>query len=195
VTSRVRSHRWLSAVLLLLGFTAAVFIRIAVGGRAIAGSATAGLVFAGCLAVLTLAMGGAAPALSRRAVALGLLGAGALCLPALIGHGFHPGIRPGGSYPHWALVVTVVAVAEEAFMRGALYSAVRDWRGRDDETTALVVTALAFAALHLPLYGWGSAPLDLAVGLVLGVLREQTGGWAAPAVTHVVADLCAWWLI
>jgi membrane protease YdiL (CAAX protease family) len=108
-----------------------------------------------------------------------------------VGHALHPGIRPGGSYLHWAVLVTVVAVAEEAFLRGTLWEAVRDLWG---ETPALLLTSVAFAALHLPLYGWGSAPLDFAVGLVLGVLREQTGGFAAPAVTHVVADLAAWFL-
>jgi membrane protease YdiL (CAAX protease family) len=184
--------RPLGIAALLVGFTASILVRVAVGGHGVAGSATAGLVFAGCLVALTLAARvGIGPALSIRAMIVGLLGAGLLCLPSLVGHAIHPGVRPGGSYLHWALVVTVVAVAEEAFLRGALYAAIQTWRG---DTLALVVTAVAFAALHLPLYGWGSVPLDLAVGLVLGVLREQTGGWAAPAVCHVGADLAAWFL-
>lgn len=175
---------------LLAGFAAAVLARMAVGGPGIAGSASAGLLFAACLIVLTCT----APSplqLNLRAALLGLAVAAVLCLPSLVGHALHPGVRPGGSYWRWALVVTVVATAEEAFLRGALWTAVRDWRG---ETWALLVSAVAFMALHLPLYGWGSAPLDLAVGLVLGVLRERTGGWAAPAITHVAADLAAWWL-
>ncbi|MDX6257951.1 MAG: protease family protein [Frankiales bacterium] len=180
----------LGTAALLVGFTASILVRMAIGGAGIARSATAGLVFAGCLAALTLVTG-ATLGLRPKAVVLGLAGAALLCLPSLVGHTLHPGVRPGGSFAHWAVVVTVVAVAEEAFLRGALYTAVRDLRG---ETAALLVTATAFAALHLPLYGWGSAPLDFAVGLVLGVLREQTGGWAAPAVTHVVADLAAWGL-
>jgi membrane protease YdiL (CAAX protease family) len=182
----------LGTAALLVGFTASILVRVAIGGRAVAGSATAGLVFAGCLACLTLAARvGIGPALRPRAVVLGLVGAGVLCLPSVVGHAVHPGIRPGGSFAHWAVVVTVVAVAEEAFLRGAVYSAVSDWAG---DTAALGVTAIAFAALHLPLYGWGSVPLDFAVGLLLGVLREQTGGWAAPAITHVGADLAAWFL-
>jgi hypothetical protein len=32
-------------------------------------------------------------------------------------------------------------------------------------------------------------PLDLAAGLLLGWQRATTGSWAAPAVTHVVANL------
>ena len=187
MTSRVGP---LGTVALLVGFTASILVRVAIGGRAISSSQSAGLVFAGCLAALTLA-GGATLALSRRAVVLGLLAAAVLCLPSLVGHAVHPGIRPGGSYLYWAVLVTVVAVAEEAFLRGTLWASVRDQWG---DTAALVVTSVAFAGLHLPLYGWGSAPLDLAVGLVLGVLREQTGGFAAPAVTHVAADLAAWFL-
>jgi membrane protease YdiL (CAAX protease family) len=180
----------LQVAALLAGFAAAVLARVAVGGPGIAGSAGAGLLFAVCLVVLSAT----APSplrLTPRAVLLGLATAAVLCVPSLVGHALHPGVRPGGSYPYWASVVTVVAVAEEAFLRGALWTAVRDWRG---ETPALVVTAVAFMVLHLPLYGWGSAPLDLAVGLVLGVLRERTGGWAAPATAHVAADLAAWWL-
>jgi membrane protease YdiL (CAAX protease family) len=184
--------RPLGIAALLVGFTAAILVRVAIGGRGVAGSATAGLVFAGCLVALTVAgQTGIGPALSRRAVLLGLLGAALLCLPSVVGHAVHPGMRPGGSYLHWAAVVTVVAIAEEAFLRGALYSAVQGWRG---DTAALLVTSVGFAALHLPLYGWGSVPLDFAVGLVLGVLREQTGGWAAPAICHVAADLAAWFL-
>ena len=48
--------------------------------------------------------------------------------------------------------------------------------------------------LHVPLYGWGSLPLDLAVGVFLGVLRALTGSLAAPAAAHVLADLAGWWL-
>jgi len=59
---------------------------------------------------------------------------------------------------------------------------------------AIVVGAVCFALLHVPLYGWHVLPLDLAVGLVLGGLRQATGTPAAPAVTHVGADLVGWFL-
>jgi membrane protease YdiL (CAAX protease family) len=180
----------LQVAALLVGFTAALLSRMVIGGPGIAGSASAGLVFAGALAVLSCTRPSPL-GLDSRSLLTGLVAAAVLCSPSLAGHAVHPGVRPGGSYLHWAAVVTVVAVAEEAFLRGALWTAVRDWRG---ETAALLVSAVAFMVLHLPLYGWSSAPLDLAVGLVLGVLRERTGGWAAPAVTHVAADLAAWWL-
>jgi membrane protease YdiL (CAAX protease family) len=88
-------------------------------------------------------------------------------------------------------VVTVVAGAEEAFLRGTLHRRVEEVAGPG---AAVAAGALAFAALHVPLYGWGAAPLDLAVGCWLGWLRLVTGGWAAPALAHTVADLAAWWL-
>src|SRR5207237_2340699 len=47
--------RPLTILALLVGFTAAVLARVAVGGHGVAGSATAGLVFAGCLVALTVA--------------------------------------------------------------------------------------------------------------------------------------------
>ena len=91
----------------------------------------------------------------------------------------------------WAAVVLVVATAEEVFLRGALYDAVEDVAGA---VPAIVVGAVAFALLHVPLYGWHVVPLDLAVGLVLGGLRQATGTPAAPAVTHVGADVVGWFL-
>jgi membrane protease YdiL (CAAX protease family) len=85
-----------------------------------------------------------------------------------------------------------VAVAEEAFLRGALWDAAAGMRG--GERTALVVTTVVFAVIHLPFYGPASLPLNLAVGLLLGGVRQWTGGWAAPAVAHTLADICGWWL-
>ena len=59
---------------------------------------------------------------------------------------------------------------------------------------AIAITTLAFAAMHVPLYGWHVVPLDLAVGLGFGGLRLVTGRVAAPAAAHTVADLATWWL-
>ena len=92
----------------------------------------------------------------------------------------------------WTPVVAGVAVAEEVAMRGALFDALRSWRG---DGGALLATTLLFAALHVPLYGIGSLPLDLAAGLLLGGLRIVSRGVLAPAVAHVVADLAGGWLL
>jgi membrane protease YdiL (CAAX protease family) len=102
-----------------------------------------------------------------------------------------PRVVPGEGFARWALVVAVVATAEEVFLRGALYDAVSRWLGVN---AAIAVGAVAFALLHVPLYGWKVVPLDLAVGVLLGELRRVSGTAAAPAITHVFADWAAWWL-
>jgi membrane protease YdiL (CAAX protease family) len=98
---------------------------------------------------------------------------------------------PLDALPGWAAVVTLVAVAEEALLRGALWAAVEE---RSGTARALLLTTVAFGLLHVPLYGWPALPLDLAVGLLLGGLQMAAGGWGAPAVAHTVADLAGWWL-
>jgi membrane protease YdiL (CAAX protease family) len=125
-------------------------------------------------------------------VGLGLAAAAVLCLGPLARHL----LDPGGAlelhrFPVWSAVVTTVAISEEAFLRGALWQAVAAWRG---DLVALLVTTVAFALLHVPFYGWGIIPLDLAVGLLLGGLRMVGGGIAAPATAHLVADIAGWWL-
>lgn len=173
---------------LLVGFGVALGLRLVVGGSDVARSIPAGLVFAACLLALAAAARTRVP-VSRRAVLLGLLGVAVVCLP--VGLGQLVALRPlhgtTGFLP-WALAVTVVATAEEVFLRGALYDAIsRPW-------LAVIVGAVCFALLHVPLYGWHVVPLDLAVGLVLGGLRQEAGTPAAPAVTHVGADLVGWFL-
>ena len=176
------------AAALLVGFGVAVGLRVLVGGDGVARSIPAGLVFAACLLALALAAGTRVP-VTRRALALGLLGIVLVCLP--VGLGQLVALRPlhgtTGFLP-WAAAVVVVAGAEEVFLRGALFDAIRSpW-------VAVVVGAVAFALLHVPLYGWHVVPLDLAVGLVLGGLRVESGTPAAPAVTHIGADLVGWFL-
>ncbi len=122
----------------------------------------------------------------------GLLGAAALCAVPLLVHLRGAGQPlPAADFPAWALGVTAVAVAEERLLRGALWEALALARG---EGSALTVTTLAFAALHVPFYGWQAVPLDLAVGLLLGGLRQASGSWRAAGVAHALADLAGWWL-
>jgi membrane protease YdiL (CAAX protease family) len=181
----------LSTGILLAGFAVAVGMRVTVGGPGVAQSVPAGLVFAAILTTLGAAAG-TTLVITRRASAIGLLGGLALCVPALIAwavRGTHTVSAHG--FAGWAVVVTVVAVAEEYFLRGALFDASQAWLG---EAAAVIITAAAFAALHIPLYGWHVVPLDLAVGLWLGSLRLISRTWTAPAVAHTIADLFAWWL-
>lgn len=87
-----------------------------------------------------------------------------------------------------AIVSSVVAaVAEEIFFRRLVYGWLQRWG------TALAITGSAalFALIHVPVYGLGVLPLDFAAGLIFGWQRRATGGWTAPAATHVAANLMA----
>jgi membrane protease YdiL (CAAX protease family) len=174
---------------LLVGFAIAVLLRVGVGGAAVADSAPAGLTFSACLLLLSAAVRVRVP-LTARAGLWGLLGAALLTVPVVLGRGERP-LYGGAGFATWAVVVAVVATAEEVFLRGALYDAVTAAAG---PAAAITVGAVAFALLHVPLYGWRVVPLDLAVGVLLGELRRLSGTPAAPAVSHVLADLAAWFL-
>jgi membrane protease YdiL (CAAX protease family) len=179
------------STLLGAGLAAAVATRVLVGAPGAAASPVAGLLFGTVLAVLAVAAG-IDRRIGVRAVTYGAAGAVVLCAPvaARLLHGW-PQHRPAGGFLAWAAVVAVVAVAEEALLRGALFTAVQEWLG---PVAAVVVTSLAFAGLHVPLYGWSAAGVDAAVGAVLGTLRVLSGSWTAPAVAHVAADLAGWWI-
>ncbi|MFL6139347.1 MAG: type II CAAX prenyl endopeptidase Rce1 family protein [Frankiaceae bacterium] len=185
------------AAALLAGFAIAVLLRLAVSGATApvgaARSAPAGLAVAAALAALAVADRTATPRPSLRQLAVALLGAAVLVLPVAASRllGATGGHRPQGAFLAWALVVSAVAVAEEAFLRGALLHRLDALAG---PTVAVAVTAACFAALHVPLYGWAAVPLDLAVGGWLGWLRLAAGSWLAPAGAHAAADLLAWWL-
>ena len=190
MTAPARTTAPVPALALTAAFAGAVAIRVALAGPAGAASASAALAFAAVLAGLAAACGVRVKP-SRTAVVAGLAVGALLVLPALA----HLGVRaslPASNFAVWAVLTTFVAGAEEAFLRGALFDAVQRRAGAD---AAVVLGAVAFAALHVPLYGWRSVPLDLAVGLALGALRVASGSWSAPAVAHVGADLAGWWLL
>ncbi len=94
-------------------------------------------------------------------------------------------------FPAWAGVTVLVATGEEVFLRGALFDACRDLGGLP---LAIGATTVAFALIHVPFYGWHVVPLDLGVGLLFAGLRLVSGGVAAPAIAHTVADLATWWM-
>jgi membrane protease YdiL (CAAX protease family) len=160
-------------------------------------------VFAGlAFAIVLLLASGAVPDLRRRprfpgpaAIGLGALTGLLLLMPGtwlkLRGYPAHHGELTGFSLASWAPAVTVLAVAEETILRGVIQPRLRRLAGA---TSAIVATAILFAASHLPLYGVAALPLDLGVGLIFGVLREATRSVAACALAHAVADLGFWWL-
>jgi membrane protease YdiL (CAAX protease family) len=176
---------------LLVAFAAAVGLRVAVGGVSVSQSLPAGLAFAGCLLILALSCGTRVQ-VRLGALPLGLAGGLLICAPValvqLLAH--RPLHGTAGLWP-WALVVAVIASAEEVFLRGTLYDAVSEFAGIP---WAIGVGAVAFSLLHVPLYGWHVLPLDVAVGVVLGMLRTSTGSIVAPTTAHVIADLAGWFL-
>lgn len=195
----------LTAAVLLTGLGAAVALRVLLGsgllsgGTAqwtssgvpgVAGSLTAALAFAACLVGLCAAAGMRLRRPSPGAALVGLAGAAVLCLPAVLSR-TGPDSAAADGFLVWAAVVTLVAAAEEALLRGALYDAIA---ARAGIWTAVAIGALAFAVLHVPLYGWDAVPLDAAVGVWLGMLRAVSGSITAPAVAHVVADWAGFWL-
>ncbi len=177
-------------VLLSVLLAGAVGVRTGLAGVAGASSVPAGLAFAAVL-LAVVAVVRPPTAMTVRVVVTGLAGALLLAAPAVVSRGVAD-VHPAGGFTGWAVATAVVATAEEAFLRGSLFTAVERRRGID---AAVVVTAAAFAALHVPLYGWHVVPLDLAVGLALGAMRVVAGSWTAPAVAHVGADLVGWWLV
>jgi membrane protease YdiL (CAAX protease family) len=179
--------------LLALAFVGAVALRVGVAGSAGAASVSGGLAFAAVLALFAFRRC-AAPRFGVGAIGIGVVGAAVLLLPVVVTAGGRGVPAPSGlaTYVSWGAATAIVATAEEAFLRGALFGALQRWRGSD---VAVVGAAIAFAALHVPLYGWHVLPLDLAVGLGLGGLRLAAGTWTAPAIAHVGADLAGWWFL
>ena len=189
---------WRQALLLVLGLAAIVSARAAATRAGLEPLAVGAAFGAGLL--LVAAAGGATRPKARRLaralvlgalVGLGLVAAG-LAGPALGGVAAVPGLgRPAAPFLPWSAIIVGVAVAEEAILRGVLFDRFLRASGL---LPAILVTTVAFALMHVPLYGWHVVPLDLAAGLALGGLRVATGGVAAPAVAHAVADLATWWL-
>jgi membrane protease YdiL (CAAX protease family) len=112
-------------------------------------------------------------------------------IPAAPGIPASGGFGPAAVLVPWLLATTLVALAEERILRGVLFTALDLIGG---PVLAVVVTSLAFALMHVPVYGWHVVPLDLGVGIFLGGLRLATGRWLGPGIAHVVADVATWWL-
>jgi membrane protease YdiL (CAAX protease family) len=172
---------------------AAALARAALNGNATLTAFAAGLGFGMLLLAGAALAGWRVGRPSARGLAIGIAGGIVLVLlPRLL----HPGVgAPIGMRPEpfvaWMAVTGVVAVGEEALLRGALLDAVRDAAGLP---AAVLLTSVAFALMHVPLYGWGVIPVDLAAGVWLAGLRLARGGVGAPAAAHLLADLAGWWL-
>lgn len=133
------------------------------------------------------AVGGITPVAGGRGARLPWLSAVVLgVVPFAV---FAAWIRPLPARGGWIVVATasVAAVAEELFFRRLVYG----WLARWGAVVAVAGSAVLFAAVHVPAYGPGVLPVDLAAGLVFGWQRWSSGTWTAPAVTHVLANLLA----
>jgi membrane protease YdiL (CAAX protease family) len=115
---------------------------------------------------------------ARLVLAIGLAGVGL----ALVTGG-----RPvPTAYVAWAVPLSLLAaVAEEALFRRVAYGALQ----RHGALVAIGVTALAFALVHVPLYGVAVFPVDLGAGLLLSWQRWAAGTWTVPAATHGAANV------
>jgi membrane protease YdiL (CAAX protease family) len=182
----------LAATLLVLGVAAASAVRLLAGGSAAPASIPAALGFAAVMAALAWTAG-VRPAPPRPvAVLWGLGGAAVLVGGALLRtRGLVATPLSPWLLGAWMPATVLVAAGEEAVLRGALFTELRRTSG---DTSALVGTTIVFGLIHLPLYGLGALPLDLAAGLLLGALRLRTRGVAAPLVAHVAADMVAPWI-
>ncbi len=179
--------------LVALGLSVIVIARWAVALRLVADPILVGLGFGACLLALGV-VGGARVALSRPAsLPIGLGGGAVLVIVALLARGSSPvaTFPTGVPFAPWALATVLVAIGEEVVLRGALLDALDVRRGT---IVAILGTSLLFALIHVPLYGWHVVPLDFGVGLWLAGLRLLSGGVAAPAIAHTIADLATYWL-
>jgi membrane protease YdiL (CAAX protease family) len=159
------------------------------GGDALA----IGLVF-GLALVVVVVMAGQRPSVPPvRSVVTGIAGGAVLVALAVVASsGGPPGlVAPAAPFGPWAAITVLVAIGEEAVLRGALLDATEEAAGL---VVAIVVSSVLFAIIHVPLYGWHVVPLDLAVGIWLAGLRLVSGRVAAPAIAHALADLATWWL-
>ena len=183
----------LRAAWLCSGLAAAALARAAINGSGATSAFLAGSGFG--FALLWLALGGGwRPTLPRPgSLVIGLLGGILLVgVPLVAGPSTRAltGMRPE-PFVAWLVVTILVVCGEEVLLRGALIEAVQQASG---PVAAVLVSSVAFALMHVPLYGWGVVPIDLAAGACLAGLRYLTGGVAAPAVAHLLADLATWWL-
>lgn len=93
-------------------------------------------------------------------------------------------VAPSGV--RWAVgAAAAAAVGEEVLFRRAMYGLLEQWGAR----VAIAGTSFAFALVHVPIYGWKVAGIDLAAGVLFGWQRWATGSWTSPAVTHAFANV------
>ncbi len=92
--------------------------------------------------------------------------------------------NPRDAYLLAIMAVTLGPIVEELFFRGFLYPVLAKRWG---VVWGVFLSALPFALLHLPQYGyaWGIILVVFGVGVVCGIVRAVTGSVAASFFVHV----------
>ena len=93
-------------------------------------------------------------------------------------------IRPRDAYLLAIIAVTLGPLVEELFFRGFFYPVIaRRWGAG----WGIFLTALPFAAMHMPQYGyaWGALLVIFVVGVVCGLVRAVTHSVGASFLVHV----------
>jgi membrane protease YdiL (CAAX protease family) len=183
----------LRPVLIAIGLALVVAVRWAATVSSVTDPIAVGMVFGTGLLAVGLAGGWRIGPPHPASVAIGLAGGAVLIAVAALGQLASAGATAPFAVPlaPWAVATVLVATAEELVLRGALFDAITE---RNGAVTAIVATSVAFALMHVPLYGWQVVPLDLGAGFWLAGLRLLSGGIAAPAIAHAAADLAVYWL-
>jgi membrane protease YdiL (CAAX protease family) len=102
-------------------------------------------------------------------------------------------IEAGQGAPGWAIALFVVifvpvnAVTEEVAYRGIAFESATRFL---PVFSALVAQALAFGTLHVAGFPSGLAGIGLAFGygIVIGLIRQISGGLRFPVIAHMAAD-------
>ena len=92
--------------------------------------------------------------------------------------------RPRDAYLLAIIAVSLGPLVEELFFRGLFYPVVaRRWGA----AWGVFLTALPFALMHMPQYGyaWGALLVVLIVGIVCGIVRAVTKSVGASFLVHV----------
>jgi uncharacterized protein len=93
-----------------------------------------------------------------------------------------------------AIFALINATCEELVFRGILFDALESEWGR---RFAVGASSILFGLGHLHGYppGWIGAGLAGSYGVLLGVLRVQTGGLSLPIVAHITADATIYYIL
>ena len=153
----------------------------------ILGSPSAGMQLAGIYLMLGI-VSVAVPVATNERHALSAPVVVAIGLVALAAASLVAGPRAPLAHGTEALALSsLAAVSEEAFFRRFLYGRLL----RYGPVAAIGISAMLFAVIHVPAYGVAVFWVDLGAGLLLSWQRWASGGWAAPATTHLAANILA----